>query len=912
MMGSQIPELSNGDESMKPGSASILHDILDWSKARPAWQRDTLRRIVVNGAVTDAEIEELEDLCCIPHDAAEDKALDLAASSETDETSSTATPPEPLPLATEHLPSQSSSIGSISLSELGNLSNVNRLASSNAILFGTSPGLTVIYGDNGTGKSGYARVIRKACRARGLAVTIEPNLYQNGFVDPASADFTVRSNGSEKVLTWKDGGVADPDLGRILFFDEHCAEHYVHEDGGTSFSPSGLDVLTKLTRVCDSLKDRIAKRMRSTQEVVDASKKAWPLHQGTKISTFLQNLSAASDEGKIATLSHWDDTALARLEKVRTLLAVNAPQQSAETLASSNRVKSFREKLASQIAALNEDSLATLQQTHTELIAAQSASALASSQQFESSYLTGTGGDSWKLMWEAARRFSIEEAYPDLAFPNIANDALCVMCQTPLTEAVGARLSRFEAFIKNETTRLVEQKLRELNTQIEKIKTLASLQSEFTLIESDLGSVESALKALISESLTECSLRKESLLEAAQTGDWKAVKKTPTNPTAAIQKLEKSKSDQAIAEAALHDPTARATLQSELNELADREWLSTNSDFVVKQIARLKELTRLQAAQADTSTSQVTSKATALSRALVTDALCAAFAAEILALGLRTIKVELRPAGGQKGLMKFGVRLAGISSNAVGKVASEGEKRCIAFALFLAELSQTSDASALVFDDPVSSVDHRHRERIAGRIAREALTRQVIVFTHDPVFLHDLQTNTTKQKASIDLGFVQWNKDTPGEWIEGLPWKWKSPAERFDLLRKDQQTLAKTISSQPTEEDELQVRRIYALLRGTLERIIETQIFGDSISRFRTYINVKNVERVVGFSQAEFDELKRLFDKCSDVIDSHDPSMGQHKSVPDAQELCLDIQAAEKFVETVKARQKCVAKTTSP
>lgn len=897
---------------MKPGSASILHDILDWSKARPAWQRDTLRRIVVNGVVTDAEIEELEDLCCIPHDAAEEKVLDLAASGNAEEANSAVNPPVPLPLATEHLPSQSSSVGSVSLSKLGNLTNVNRLASSNAILFGAFPGLTVIYGDNGTGKSGYARVIRRACRARGLAVAIEPNLYQNGLVAPASADFTVNCNGTEKVLTWKHGSTADPDLGRILFFDGHCAEHYVHEDGGTSFSPSGLDVLTKLTRVCDYLKDRISRRMRSTQEVVDASKKTWPLHQGTKVSTFLQNLSAASDEGKIVSLSQWDATALVRLEKVRTLLAVNALQQSAATQAAANRIKSFKEKLATQITALNEQSLVNLQQTHTELIAAQSASALASSQQFESGYLTGTGGDSWRLMWEAARRFSIEEAYPEASFPNIATDALCVMCQTPLTETGSARLSRFEAFVKNETTRIAEQRRKQLNTQVDTIKALASLQPELTLIESDLGTAESALNGLISDSISKCSLRKESLLEAAKIGDWQTVTKIPSDPTAAIQKLEKTKSDQAVAEAALHDPAARATLQSELNELADREWLSTNSDLVVEQIGRLKKLTRLQAAQADTSTSQVTSKATSLSKTLVTDALCAAFAAEILALGLRTIKVELRPAGGQKGLMKFGVRLAGISSNAVGKVASEGEKRCIAFALFLAELSQTSDASALVFDDPVSSVDHRHRERIASRVAKEALTRQVIVFTHDPVFLHDLQTSTAKLKASIDLGFVQWNKDTPGEWVEGLPWKWKSPAERFDLLRKEQQALAKTISSQPTEEDELQVRRIYARLRGTLERIIETQIFGDSISRFRTYINVKNVERVVGFSQAEFDELKRLFDKCCDVTDSHDPSMGQHKSVPDAQELCLDIQAAEKFVETVKTRQKSIAKNTSP
>jgi hypothetical protein len=894
---------------MTPGSASILHDILEWSKARPAWQRDTLRRIVVNGSVSDAELEELEDLCCIPHDAMEEKTFDLAASSGTDAQSS---PSKPVPLATGHLPSQSSSDGSVSLCKLGNLNNVNRLAPANAIQFGTTPGLTVIYGDNGTGKSGYARVIRKACRARGLSVPIEPNLYQNGIVNPATAEFTIKINGIQTVLTWKDGGAPDSNLGRILFFDGHCAEHYVHEDGGTSFSPSGLDVLTKLTRICDSLRERITKRIRSTQELVDSLKKAWPLHEGTKVSTFLQNLSAASDEAKVGALSKWDDAASTRLETVRTLLAVNALQQSAATKASSNRLLAFREKLSKQLLAVGKQKLIDLQRIHSELLAAETASALASQQQFESGFLAGTGGDSWKLMWEAARRFSIQEAYPNEPYPKLGTDALCVLCQTPLTEAASTRLSRFESFVKNEVIMIAEQKRRQLSTQIEELKALVSLEGELALLDSDLNSADPALKQLIFDSISECNARKESLVGAAKNGEWQEASKLPSDPTPELEKLENNKSQQAAMEATLHDPAERASLQSELNELADREWLNKNSHLVTEQIGRLKKLARLQAAQTDTSTGQVTSKATSLSKTLVTDALCAAFASEVLALGLRTIQVELRPAGGQKGLMKFGVRLTGITSNAVGKVASEGEKRCIAFALFLAELSQTADTSALVFDDPVSSVDHRHRERIAKRIAKEALARQVIVFTHDPVFLHDLQTHTAALKATIDVGFVQWNKDTPGEWIAGLPWKWKSPAERFDLLRKEQQALAKTMSLQPTEEDELQIRRIYSRLRGTIERIIETQIFGDAISRFRTYINVKNVERVVGFSQTEFDELKRLFDRCSDVVDSHDPSMGQHMSVPDAQELSDDIQAAEKLVEAVKARQKGAAKAMSP
>jgi hypothetical protein len=46
-----------------PPPKTVLETILDWSQARPAWQRDALRRIVSNGRLDTADIMELTDLC---------------------------------------------------------------------------------------------------------------------------------------------------------------------------------------------------------------------------------------------------------------------------------------------------------------------------------------------------------------------------------------------------------------------------------------------------------------------------------------------------------------------------------------------------------------------------------------------------------------------------------------------------------------------------------------------------------------------------------------------------------------------------------------------------------------------------------------------------------------------------------
>jgi len=50
---------------------------------------------------------------------------------------------------------------------------------------------------------------------------------------------------------------------------------------------------------------------------------------------------------------------------------------------------------------------------------------------------------------------------------------------------------------------------------------------------------------------------------------------------------------------------------------------------------------------------------------------------------------------------------------------SEGEFRAVALAAFFAELSQSQNKSAIVVDDPVSSLDHLHRERAAQRLVVE-------------------------------------------------------------------------------------------------------------------------------------------------------------------------------------------------
>lgn len=51
---------------------SVIGELLEWSKDRPLWQRDALRRSFTGLEITDTVIDELKELYKLPHGLAKD------------------------------------------------------------------------------------------------------------------------------------------------------------------------------------------------------------------------------------------------------------------------------------------------------------------------------------------------------------------------------------------------------------------------------------------------------------------------------------------------------------------------------------------------------------------------------------------------------------------------------------------------------------------------------------------------------------------------------------------------------------------------------------------------------------------------------------------------------------------------
>ncbi|MGZ9409578.1 MAG: hypothetical protein ACXW3J_02980 [Methylocystis sp.] len=211
----------------------------------------------------------------------------------------------------------------------------------------------------------------------------------------------------------------------------------------------------------------------------------------------------------------------------------------------------------------------------------------------------------------------------------------------------------------------------------------------------------------------------------------------------------------------------------------------------------------------------------------------------------------------------------------------------------------------LVFDDPVSSLDHLWRNKVAERLVAEAKVRQVIVFTHDLVFVNDLKDCT---ESDLPVKLVSLSRGPSGAGMVSLelPWPAASVRDRVDKLEK----AAREAKELYDENDEAgyddAVHRIYSNLRRTWERAIEDVAFNSVILRHRDYVNTKNLRRATVLTAKDCDDFDKGFQKCCDLTDAHDGSRGRNAAPPTPDEVLADVRAVRRWADDIRQRQNAL------
>jgi hypothetical protein len=372
---------------MKQEPISALHEILKWSVSRPDWQRDALRRIIVKGALDENDIKELNQLCRSKHGIAPNTGMSVKARV----------------LDKSHIPPEPGSEASVTLVSIGNLQNVNRLLSDQIIPFGAGPSVTIIYGDNGTGKSGYARVIKKVCRTRGAPPEIRPNAFASVSTYPPTGNVVCRVAGKDYPMLWQDGMPSDPHLANVFVFDALTADHYLEKDSPAIFTPSGLDVLPKLSKACDLINQLVKQDIDRVTPDIYATAKNWKYDVNTSVGKFLDRLSVETMPSHVDFFPGLDKKQIRRLKDITEALKSDPKQKAKETRAAAARLKIFERQIMETYANFSEDQISVIRKIVEDFKATEEVAKSFASGRFDATYLPGTGKELWRNMWDAAR-----------------------------------------------------------------------------------------------------------------------------------------------------------------------------------------------------------------------------------------------------------------------------------------------------------------------------------------------------------------------------------------------------------------------------------------------------------------------------------------------------------------------------
>lgn len=861
---------------------TVLQEILQWSQDRPAWQREALRRLVLDGELADDDISALAEICKSGHGLAEQR--------------------DAVPLAKEHVPDQTAG-APVSLVSIFHHRGVNALAEDQTLKFG--PGLTVVYGDNGAGKTGYIRILKSACRARGPEKILGNVVSGTTPLAPVVA-IKYKVGAEPDPREWA-GGNEDEFVSRVSVFDTQCAAVYLTEKTDVAFRPFGLDLFDKLVKVCKAVRTKLESEQRALGTNALTAVQA-TIPEGTAVAKFLANVSSLTKPEAVqalAQLSPEEEARLALREKSLLDLQANDPEKLIRQLTvRAGRVQALVRHLKDVEAALSDDALKAVFEARSEGRRRSEEAKRLREATFPQGLLQGTGTDAWTALWESARRFSQGQAYPDKVFPVVGDGAQCVLCQQDLDRAAAHRLKQFEDFVAS----TVERELRQIrDTFTRQRKAFSDLKTTTEAVDETLKEIRiehEAVADAVSAALASNERRRAAVLSAlTEHKDLAADCPALVSVTVGAEGLSAQIEERIKTLRSSANDQTRKSMTAEAQELRARKLLAGNQQTVLDDIERRKKYAAYGLCIDDTKTQAITAKSTAVTKTVVSQKLKKSFQDELVNLSFRHVEVELRELGGADGVFYHKLVLARAPGVELPKVVSEGEQRCLSIAAFFAELSTADDLSGIVFDDPVSSLDFQWRNGVARRLVHESKTRQVIVFTHDIVFLLSLRQYAEELGVEPLDQHVRHQSKGAGVCAEELPWVALPVKKKLGYLNNCWQAADKLSRDGHQDAYEKEAKYLYGLLREAWERALEEVLLGGVVERYRPGVQTQQIAQIADVTADDCRALETAMAKCSTWLPGHDKSPAARSPVPAPTELKADIDALAAWVAAIRKRR---------
>lgn len=786
-----------------------------------------------------------------------------------------------LPVLTTIKPNYTPTDKLIELETLSEITGVNKLAKNQTLKF--SKNITVIYGENGTGKTGYGRILKSLGFSYDTNNTVYSNIYAAKEAKSAHIDYS--SNGVKETFIW-DGTNRNSELQNISVFNNSCVQISL-SDRQLIVSPIGFHLFNIISSELNELTKLV-----NAEILLHPISIPWlsSLNHGTPQQTYISGLSSTSSEQKLIELSTFADTHEQELKnKEDELSQLNKTLLQTEIQNINNSISELEaliEKIQVAETHLTTTSWQKLIDLNKEIVKLESETKTGIKEIAETTGIEFYETKQFQTFIKAAEDYIKIIDKPE--YPETQD--ICVYCLQPLDKNAKDLLASYRILLNDKTQ-----------------ENLFSLKQQKTALINQVVKIETGLifhQATFGVDENQKTIQPEEILEYNKIiGEFKTNFTSDKVTDGSTFSFDYSKHIQFLSDKTsslklvlsqkkelLTNLAAKETeLKNKISELKDRKLLSTKVAEIKTSIANRKIISILQSKSSGFSTNAISRKTTDAREQLVEQNFNELFKAELKLFKKSDIKIELN-FGTDKGKSKIAHRLK--TNYTLSDILSEGEQKAISLAEFLTELQLDNIKAPVIFDDPVNSLDHRIIDEVGKRLIILSKQRQVIIFTHSILLLHSLiqqsELDTNKQE---NVNFI-FHKVKNNFGITGVIDEVEE-INSYSYYTKKLQLVIDTKATPDLDEAKLAAEG-YGHLRSAIEISVEDDLLKKTIKRYKKGVAFPSLLRIEGSKlDAHKGEINDIYEKCCVSIVGHS-SPTELQTTPTVNELKVDYEEFKK------------------
>lgn len=778
------------------------------------------------------------------------------------------------------------------LSKLENVEGVNALLEGQSIEF--SPNLTIIYGSNGSGKSGYTRLLKNVFYSKSKEKILS-NIYSTDIVKPVNANFIFKSEGNEISVSYNNNDHSI--FEQFSVFDGKSAVKHIESKNEFEFKPAGLNFFGKFADALSHVEKKLNNEVTIKQQGTNINNLLMLFDGNSEVTEAIQAIN--TDKGfenlsKIASYTEKNTKEKESVQKKYEELQIASTKKDQE-IRNLTTIKKLLLQVKQSVEKFNQyfsnEMFEKANQAIIECLEKEEIAKNEGVENFKTDNLNGIGTSEWKNFILSAEKFALLQENGNSHYPK--NEDHCLFCQQKLSEPAQKLIINYRKFIES----VSEKKAAELQNKLNKAKKLYD-DLDFNLFPPNNILTNWLIENYpIELEIIKHSIEKQQILAKKICSDIqnKVVNEKvgvliETNIFETIE-IELDKSLTILNTGNQFKELER--LRNSIINLEHKEKLSLHFPKFENYFNMQVWLNK--ASKANFPKQKITLKEKELSSKYFSENYVSIFNNECQKLnGDFGIEINRTSTAGKSYRQ---LRLKGKNPNTI---LSEGEQKVIATADFLAEMKLSEINRGIIFDDPVTSLDDKRKNEIATPLVEEAELRQVIIFTHDLVFVSNLLSKCEQQEAEFLCHWIE-NIDgkNPGAiYLNNAP----SYEKDYKTSGKAQNYLNEAKKSNPQQREE-KIKNGFAALRTSYEAQVVFGLFKGVVQRFNERVSIESLRKVY-FTTELIDELLESYALCCRFMEGHSHSDKYSYKKPTIEDLNNEIKRFDEIKKKISSCKK--------